>query len=242
MYNCIVLGSGRSGTSMVAGTLQNGKYFFGASLIPARGANQKGFFESGLINRTNEMILKEKTPKMHYGHRWLGSLSLEKTKKFSLSGKIINEMKTHVNKQPYCYKDPRFCYTLSVWIPYFKNTRFICVFRHPNNTITSIMKERRDAKYLKGLKISATKIQVMWKLMYKHVLRRHIHFGDWLFVHYDQMFNSIILDKIEAFLNTKIDRTFPERRLKKKIPGGIKLENETQKIYTELCTLSGYKR
>jgi len=44
MKNCIILGSGRSGTSMVAGTLAKSGYFMGDNLYPARESNPKGFF------------------------------------------------------------------------------------------------------------------------------------------------------------------------------------------------------
>lgn len=43
MYNIIILGSGRSGTSMMAGTLAKAGYFMGERLLPRNNANPKGF-------------------------------------------------------------------------------------------------------------------------------------------------------------------------------------------------------
>jgi hypothetical protein len=54
MRDCIVLGSGRSGTSMVAGALAKAGYFMGDRLYPARDANPLGFFEAPEINSINE--------------------------------------------------------------------------------------------------------------------------------------------------------------------------------------------
>ena len=46
MKDCIVLGSGRSGTSMVAGCLHGANYFMGDDLMPPTAGNPKGIFES----------------------------------------------------------------------------------------------------------------------------------------------------------------------------------------------------
>ena len=43
--NCLILGSGRSGTSMAAGILARAGYFMGAELWPADIGNPKGYFE-----------------------------------------------------------------------------------------------------------------------------------------------------------------------------------------------------
>ena len=48
--NCLILGSGRSGTSMIAGILHKAGYFMGDNLYPPRSANPKGFFENWEIN------------------------------------------------------------------------------------------------------------------------------------------------------------------------------------------------
>ncbi|NIM13858.1 MAG: sulfotransferase family protein, partial [Candidatus Aminicenantes bacterium] len=54
MKNCLILGSGRSGTSMIAGILHKAGYFMGDNLYPPRSANPKGFFENWEINEINE--------------------------------------------------------------------------------------------------------------------------------------------------------------------------------------------
>ena len=241
MYNCIILGSGRSGTSMLGGTLSNGHYFFGDRLIPPRAANPKGFFESGVVNNVNERILKTKMPLLQYGHRWLGLLSISGAKELYKDGKIIKEIKGLVARKPFCYKDPRFCYTLPVWRQYLIKTKFICIFRHPKNTIASILKECSIAPYLKNMKINKKKAQNVWCLMYNHIVEKHRKQGQWLFIHYDQMFDVEMLTKIEGFLQTKVNKSFPEKKLRKPLNINIKIVQETQRIYSILCDLAKYK-
>ena len=61
MKNCLIMGSGRSGTSMIAGMLAKEDYFFGDNLYQARDPNPKGFFEDPEINDINETILSQVT-------------------------------------------------------------------------------------------------------------------------------------------------------------------------------------
>ena len=63
MKNVIILGSGRSGTSMVAGTLAKAGYYMGEQLLPANKANPKGFFEDIEVNAINEDILSSVAPR-----------------------------------------------------------------------------------------------------------------------------------------------------------------------------------
>ena len=58
MNNCLILGFGRSGTSLLGGLLHHSGYFSGNHLHPARESNPKGFYEDVVINRINEHILE----------------------------------------------------------------------------------------------------------------------------------------------------------------------------------------
>ena len=75
MRNCIILGSGRSGTSMVAGSVAGAGYHMGDQLHAARISNPKGFFESSEINDINEALLAPsmgEVSRLGSGQRWLG--------------------------------------------------------------------------------------------------------------------------------------------------------------------------
>ena len=59
MKNCLILGSGRSGTSMLAGTLYREGLYIGDRVMPPTPGNPKGYFESFDIQDLNEDILKQ---------------------------------------------------------------------------------------------------------------------------------------------------------------------------------------
>ena len=48
--NCIVLGSARSGTSMVMGVISKSRFFMGDYVYPPNEGNVKGIFEDKEIN------------------------------------------------------------------------------------------------------------------------------------------------------------------------------------------------
>src|SRR5262249_31665720 len=75
--NCLILGSGRSGTSLLAGTLRLAGYYMGEHLIPADASNPKGYFEDDEINAINEGLLAQVTPprsRPASGWRWLATV------------------------------------------------------------------------------------------------------------------------------------------------------------------------
>jgi len=240
VYNIIILGSGRSGTSMVAGSLKD--YFYGDKLIPPREANPKGFFESPVINLDiNEGILNLSTndSKVLAGRWWLSVFPYTLPLISSLQQRRL--IRKYTKNVPYCFKDPRFCYTLPIWRPFLAdNTRFICVFRHPYPTMISIRKECQTALYLKDFNPTGDYLYDLWYQMYYHILNRHMKKGEWFFIHYDQMFFDKKLDELEEFIGTEIDRSFPERRLIRSY-SLVDLPVEINHMYKTLCELSSYE-
>jgi hypothetical protein len=234
------MGAGRSGTSMASGLLAKSGYYMGDRLIPPRKANIKGFFESKTINNVNESILSNCSPHLSFGQRWLSIVTFNREKYFLINNNMKKKIKKLVSKEPFCYKDPRFCYVLPIWRPFLKNTKFLCIFRNPKSTITSMIRSCETDKYLKNFVMTQERAKNIWEWMYKHILK-HKNIGDWLFLHYNQMFNIKNLNEIEEFLNTKIDKTFPEKRLRKQVPKNIKIGKETIQIYKKLCFLAKYK-
>ena len=252
VQNCLILGSGRSGTSMVAGTLAKSGYYMGNNLYPAREGNPKGFFEAPEINSINEdligQVVKKRPPlflakwflrdRPRRGQLWLAHIPVSTNIPTPLS--VKERIEEAVEEQPYCFKDPRFSYTLPAWRPFLKNVVFICVFRDPATTAASILKECRNADYLHDLKITFEQALNVWTLMYKHILEIHCHEGDWLFLHYDQVLYGNGLDQIEILTGAKVDRSFPEGTLKRTRPSGLAIE-ESRSVYKELCNLAHTK-
>ena len=162
MRNCIILGSGRSGTSMVAGVVRKSGYFMGQRLNPGNETNPKGQFEDPEINRINEELLSQVTPsrppgvigKLFFrtrpvlGQRWLARLPLEAS--IPSPSYLKKRIEVLTKREPFCFKDPRFSYTLPAWKPFLKNVVLICVFRHPGSVVTSILNFDVQNKALKA--------------------------------------------------------------------------------------------
>ena len=264
MRNVIVLGSGRSGTSMVTGTLAKSGYFMGDYLWQAREANPKGFFEDREINSINEDILEPIIPKrlkirgiarlgipqrFFFRHHpiksqmWLANIPLRA--KIRTSEEIVQRIKKIVERKPYCLKDPRFSYTLPIWKPYFENTVYVCVFRDPASTATSILKECSSVPHLShhktGIKLSWWQTLKIWHKMYHHILEKHYcNDSQWLFLHYDQAVSEEGLDKLAAFTEADIDKSFPDSQIRRSF-SSKSVPKSIWEIYQRLCSLAGYQ-
>ncbi len=145
MKNCLIMGFGRSGTSLMGGILHQAGYYMGEELYPPRHSNPKGFFENAFINGINERILAKydyavlhndipvlgKTCSPYNpgtGQRWLTYIP-ENVNIAKLDELSEVEIKKAVSIEGYAYKDPRFNYTLGLWNKYIdKDTYFyLCI-------------------------------------------------------------------------------------------------------------------
>lgn len=261
MRNCLIMGSGRSGTSMVAGTLARVGYFMGEQLYEPRSSNPKGFYEDVEVNAINEAILASVTPWMppHFrpgrlytllrrvlfpgkpgaGERWLARIPPDVS--LGSTPEIDARIQRLVQNKVYCLKDPRFCYTLPLWRPWLKQTRFVCVFRDPTVTAASMLQELRTVPKLAPLKLTYADCLEIWRLMYGHVLDTHCCQGEWLFLHYDQVLDGTALDRLGAFLEVTPDRTFPDPALQRTQPD-IQMSEPIYLIYKRLCDQAEYCR
>jgi len=249
MRNCLILGSGRSGTSMVAGTLAKAGYFMGDHLWPVRASNPKGFFEDREINEINETLVAQVIPPRRkllgrwffrdrpiQWQRWLARVPVGT--KIPSPPEIIERIEKVVRREPYCFKDPRFSYTLPVWRPFLKDTVFLCVFRDPASTARSILKECQDVELLRSLSITFDQALQVWTLMYRHILEIHRYEGEWLFIHFDQVLSPAGLDRIERFVEAPVDWSFPDLALRRSFSNRA-VPPKTWQVYEQLCELAG---
>ena len=264
MNSVIIAGAGRSGTSMLAGTLARSGYFIGTDYLPAHDSNPKGFFEGLEVNRINERILETSLPIMQRlqqpvvriaralglpwqsaralhrrGQAWLMPLPL--SARIHGSARIEKQISMLTAQVPFCFKDPRFSYTLPVWRPHLdlERTVFLCIFRHPAETAASIAKECRTQPYLRGMRIPTDGLLELWRLMYGHILERNRGHGRWMFVHYAQVFDEAFLPRLAAFTGARVDSDFPDAALHRSRPE-IDLDPETRSLYAKLCDLAGF--
>jgi hypothetical protein len=247
--NCLILGSGRSGTSLLAGTLYSAGYHMGEKLLPANSDNPKGFFEAREVNAINETLLFEVTPphpasnttappdSVRWGWRWLADVPVGTH--IPCSRPVARHIEALTGNTPFCFKDPRFCYTLPVWRPYLSDCVFLCIFRDPAHTANSIVKVCERGEYLHGLELSFDEALQCWALMYRHVLDVHRHQGDWLFLHYRQILDGSAIPRLERILNTAIKHDFADAKLERSVHDG-RVPAEIKEVYRELCNLAQY--
>lgn len=234
---------------MAAGLLARAGYFMGENLYPPRDSNQKGFFEAPEINGINEDLLSTVVPERpavvgrwyrhrpRQGQRWLAAVDVAAP--IHPTPQIEARIRRLVAREPYCFKDPRFSYTLGVWRSFLKNVHYLCVFRDPGTTALSILRECRTMRYLQDLKIDQAACLRVWTLMYRHILEVHRRQGDWTFVHYDQIVSGEALDELESKLNVSVDREFAEARLSRSSSTRVESE-EAVRVYAQLCSLARY--
>lgn len=254
MKNVIILGSGRSGTSMLAGTLSNSGYYMGknSNYLGVNQANPQGFHEDYEINTINEDILKYSLPVLPefirkkffphqttYRFRWLQQLPIW----FPIrSNEKINKRISNLTKlHNFCYKDPRFSYTLPIWIPYLKETKFIVVYRHPNITVESILRECKESYIDTFIRIDQLYALNLWKRMYGHILKNYnltTNKDQWLFIHYDQLLSNEGIKLVEGFLHINLDRSFIDSKISRSSKKNMELIGKVKEIYKELNSLS----
>jgi hypothetical protein len=249
--NCLVFGSGRSGTSMLSGCLYHAGYFMGEKLYEPSPENPRGYFESRSVESINEQILKQtlygpRAPilnrlfarRLERGHYWLADIPLNR--EVVIPAGIDVGIDKITSNRPYAFKDPRFSYTLPVWRPLISNVAFIVVFREPDRTVSSIIKNCRNSAYLRNFKISVSKAYRIWICIYLHVLKNFELGGDWAFVHYDQILEGSGLDRVSEILSIQLKTDFPDPSLKRAV-GMTKVPEAAGEIYKELCRLAQHR-
>jgi len=238
---------------MAAGVLRRAGYFMGECLNRPNETNPKGQFEDREVNTINEELLSRVTPQRPpgllgktffrsrptFGQRWLSQIPLKVSVSCppDLEGRIRPLMK----RTPFCFKDPRFSYTLSAWRPFLEDVTLLCIFRDPGAVVASILKQKRMVSHLRHFSINERSAFKVWECVYSHILRKHYSAGgDWLFLHYEQFLNGLAYDRLEQVLGVTVDRNFVDRKLnrsirKERIPSSILV------LYKELCGLAGYE-
>ncbi len=252
MRSCLILGAGRSGTSMLAGCLSTAGYFMGDNLMPANAQNPKGYFESFDIEAINEELLEQVCPlrpkgwigrvlfpqRLRRPERWLATL--QKPAEFRVGPDLTERISAQTAKAPFCFKDPRFCYTLPAWAPFIQGALNLVVFREPGRTATSILHAIAAEAYLRDVRMTGRRALEIWTAQYRQVLAHARQGGDWLFVHFDQILDGSAMPRIGAALGVHLDGAFPERRFKRSMDQ-IAPPSDTKRTYADLCELAGHR-
>ncbi len=241
MRDCLVLGSGRSGTSMVAGALARAGYFMGAELFRPRISNPKGFFEDSEVNGLNEALLAGALgPKSRFGEgqRWLARP--DRDHPFAFEGQLAERARALLARRPFCFKDPRLCFTLPAWRALAPDARLVCVFRDPALTAASLLEELRRAPYLAGLEFGVEDAFELWRAQYESVLAQRATGGEWLFLHYDQMLDAEGPERLGAFLGATVDREFADAHLRRAV-SALEAPPALRELHGQLCDLAEHR-
>jgi Sulfotransferase family len=256
--NCLVLGCGRSGTSLTAGLLAGAGYFMGDAPVGpgVTEGNPKGQFEDPEINGINEDLLgrairryrrrlvnklfhcsRRRELRLRYSHRWLAALPPNVS--IPTTPELAERIRKLTTREPFCFKDPRFSYTLKSWRPFVRDAVLICVFRHPAVTAASIVTECRRREYLHDLAMDTARALRVWEHVYRYILKvQYPAGGNWLFIHYDQVMDGSARERIERALGVTVDQSFPEAGLRRSQPAGEPTP-ASLKLYCMLADLAG---
>lgn len=226
----IILGSGRSGTSMLASMFAQAGYFFGDRLHPPAESNPFGYYESRDVNSINTRLLRQRLPRdaagledvaeelrrtlgpdLHAVHAreqaswlWLPASPDPQTK--IEAGPLLQPVLNHFARGPVCLKDPRFSHTYQDWLAHLPDaTRFVVTFRDPSRTVDSIVRDARRT-YAPPLPVSESWALAQWIVLYQRLLRR-VPADDprWLFVHDDDVVSAEAVPALEAHTGASLD-------------------------------------
>jgi hypothetical protein len=245
MRDCVVVGCGRSGTSLAAGLLGRAGYDCGRDLLPADAGGPTGFFEAQGMNDLNEALLAPHdsaslcaegySRPLRDGERWLAVLPHEL--ELESPPELRDAMAAALPRSPFCCKDPRFAYTLESWRPLFRDALFVCVFRHPLATAASIAREVRYG----DLTVSADTAIEIWKAAYRRVVERYRHRGEWLFVHYEQLLDGTAVRRLGEAVGARLDPALVDNALHR-ARGAGEPPRDVAPLYDDLCVAAGFAR
>ncbi|TDJ69630.1 MAG: glycosyltransferase [Planctomycetota bacterium] len=244
MRSLFVLGSGRSGASVVAGILDRHGLFRSAELCGPSAASPYGVFESPAVVAVNEALLAAVVPGeelLFENQRWLARLpeDVEVPSSPELDGAI-----RELVRRTSCFKDPRFVWTLPVWRRQAGDAKMVCVFRSPEATAASMVEFCQGTRHLAQARIDRERAFEIWVAVHGRILRQLRREGEWLFLHLDQTFSGEGLDRLAAFAGGPVNRDFPVPELRRAPPARAAraaAPAAARELYAELCELAQHR-
>lgn len=215
--NCLILGAGRSGTSLTGLLLERAGYHVYTETYPPDDGNPLGYFEDIDVVSANDAILgpfyrsrwrrllrrMNQKPNITGTGAWLLDLDPGLLKSVSLESDQAEKFRELFAHTPFAYKDPRFSFTLGVLAPIIpKNTLYICVFRHPLHVVKSTRKHALRS----GVFLDDQYCLELWAAHYLCLLEHYqLMGGQWLFVSYEQLINGDAVPRMQEFLTVELD-------------------------------------
>jgi hypothetical protein len=246
--NCLILGAGRSGTSLTALLLERAGYHVYSSTYPLDEGNPLGYFEDLDVVVTNDAILApiyrspwqrfsravNRKPNLMGTGSWLLDIGPRRLGAINLRPAHAAKFRQLFARIPFAYKDPRFSFTLRALAPVVpENTSYICVFRHPLQVVEST----RTHASRSGVIVRDAYCFATWEAHYLCLLE---HFrelgGQWLFISYQQLIDGEAVSRIEEFLKIQLDRSLVKAQLNRAHAVGT-LPGRVAKLFEKLKEL-----
>ena len=216
LRDLIILGTGRSGTSMLTRMFRH-THYTGDNYLEPDPNNPTGFFEDSRVNDINERILWRfasiglptrlglpgPIPNRRLGLLWLATPNT--AFHLGVPPACLERMEELCAKRPFCYKDPRFTYTLPYWEPLLPSgVRKLVMFRSRERTVPSMQRALREMSDVTG--VSDEYLARHWRTSYTKLLRMAQRRRDeWLFVSYEDLASGKAIAAIEGFCECETD-------------------------------------
>lgn len=234
----LVLGCGRSGTSLLTSMIIKNYEFIGKNpMLIVNETNPRGFFEDIDVNTLNDKILEEsgvdlpvKNLSIGYKAGWISKSNKSIT--WKASGESLEKIRGLTLNKTFCFKDPRFSYTFPIWRNIVnKNTKYVVVFRHPSKTAIGMIKQ--ESAKIVGL--SFEDALEVWFEMYSNILK-YVD-KNFLFIHYEDLINKKI-DRLGSFLEIEVDISVVDINLNRSNLSAV--DKKYINLYLELCRLANF--
>jgi len=244
----LILGSGRSGTSCLAGMFGTATHHHARDLYKPQVSNPKGFFEAGHINDLNEAMLlmssvahlgAEGTRTLLQGFEphqlWLARFPDAMPAQWNDDHR--RQIAQAVADTPFCLKDPRMSVTAPAWLAQAPDALVLSIHRPPAVTAESVLRECRVATYLLDFRISACDAFAVWRQAYRRAVKLYRGGADVLFLRYDDLFDNARLAQLETHVRAPLQRDFAEAHLNRTEPH-VKVDAECQALHQLLDALA----
>lgn len=227
---------------MLAGMFQKAGYFLGDKLYPPRDANPKGFFEDEEVNRLNEDIihghLKSLGADPHSyrpGQVWLARFPVDM--KFAASDEQQAAIRDFTARSPFCFKDPRFAFTLEAWLNVEPNAVVVCIYRDPASVVASLFKECSTAQYLFSFPLSVDHALAAWREIYWRLLVLYRNHPNVFFVSYHDIVTGSAIQELQKLIDAPLDLVMPDASLDRS-RSSIPLDEKTKLVIDTLSEIS----
>ena len=250
MKNTIILGTGRSGTSLVAGLFSESVESYGGKTYLGNQSNPYGYFETADVNTiNNELIAHALYPPRMYQllRRYYPKYYSDPAMYWLLPGNAGWKMKTpdairkRIDKlcevHPFCLKDPRFTLTLSHWKPSLPpDTAYIVVFRDPSRTVDSVTRFLSD-HHADQVKPTEAQLYKQWFVSYRRLMKIASSNRENFFFLNTEDLSNFPLDEFEQFVDGSLARERIDPSVRRSAPTKTDsaMMNKCSSVFEQLC-------